>query len=93
MLLQVKDLGENKTELDIRKQTGAASPVMQMQDCQLEQGAEAETLNLPINLCSNRKLEQQVLASDQQNEAINASGWNEAECLGSDVLKELGVES
>lgn len=58
-------------ELDINRQIGATSPVMQMQNCQVEQGAEAETLNLPINLCSNPKIQEQVLASDQQNEAIN----------------------
>lgn len=36
---KVLDLGE------INGQIGAASPVMQMQDCRVEEGAEAEALN------------------------------------------------
>lgn len=53
---EVLDLGENKTELEIDGQFGAASPVMQTQDCLVVGEAEAEALNLPVQLCSNPHL-------------------------------------
>ena len=52
----VKDLDGNKMEFKINRQFGAASPVMQMQNCRVEQEAEAEALNLPVHLCSNPQL-------------------------------------
>lgn len=59
MLPQAKDLGENKVELEINRQIGVASPIMQMQDCRAEQRAEAEALNLLVHLCSNPQLKSQ----------------------------------
>ena len=78
-----KGPGENEIELAFIGQAGAASRGMQMQDCRVEQGAEAEALNLPVHLRFNPQLSWQAVGSDHRHGALDARGRNEVlmQCL------------